>query len=366
MKRNCFIFNIGGHYRKGIFQELDKDNNSDFYFGNKLKNPQNVKKINYSLLKNFKSELENKYIFNKIYYQKNVVRLFFKPYKNYIIFSEYFNISTWLIILMSKFSRKKIFIWTHGWYGNENFIKKIVKVIFFKLSDGIFVFGPRAKQYLSKYIKEDKIYIIYNSLDYCKQIKVRNKLINNHLKFIKEPKNYNLIFVGRLMKRKKLHLLIKSINEIINQGIEVKLNLVGAGEDRARLESLTKKLNLNRYVKFLGEEYDENKLGELFFSSDLCISPGSVGLTAIHSMMYGTPVISHSDFKNQAPEYEAIVKNLTGDFFDFEIKNDLSNKIINWIQNQNRQTTRLHCFEMIDTYYNPSNQLKILKESIKF
>ena len=41
--------------------------------------------------------------------------------------------------------------------------------------------------------------------------------------------------------------------------------------------------------------------------SDLTVSPGNIGLTAIHSLSYGTPVCSHSNFNNQMPESEAII-----------------------------------------------------------
>ena len=55
-------------------------------------------------------------------------------------------------------------------------------------------------------------------------------------------------------------------------------------------------LNLQDQIWFYGACYDESKLGELIFNADLCVSPGNVGLTAVHSMGYGTPVITHNNF----------------------------------------------------------------------
>ena len=78
---------------------------------------------------------------------------------------------------------------------------------------------------------------------------------------------------------------------------------------------------LNQNVCFFGPCYDEFEIGMLIYNAALCVSPGNVGLTAIHSLSYGTPVISHNDFKHQMPEFEAIVPGETGAFF---IANDLN------------------------------------------
>ena len=45
------------------------------------------------------------------------------------------------------------------------------------------------------------------------------------------------------------------------------------------------------------------------------VSPGNVGLTAMHALVYGIPVISHSNAAAQMPEFEAITPGLTGELF---------------------------------------------------
>ena len=76
-------------------------------------------------------------------------------------------------------------------------------------------------------------------------------------------------------------------------------------------------------VTFLGAVYDEELIASLLWNADLCISPGNVGLTALHSMAYGTPVATHNDFAEQMPEYEAIIEGRTGFFFDRNSVDDL-------------------------------------------
>ncbi len=83
---------------------------------------------------------------------------------------------------------------------------------------------------------------------------------------------------------------------------------------------LLKRVNyhsLQDRVNFFGASYDEELNYRLIACSDCCISPGEVGLTAIHSLMYGTPVITHNNFDQQMPEYEAIIPKYNGDYFNF-------------------------------------------------
>ena len=97
-------------------------------------------------------------------------------------------------------------------------------------------------------------------------------------------------------------------------------------------------------------------------NADLCISPGNVGLTAIHSMMFGTPVITHKDFPMQMPEFEAIIPGITGNFFERDNVQSLTLAITNWFEKApNRDVVRLECYKMIDEKYNPYVQINTMR-----
>lgn len=83
---------------------------------------------------------------------------------------------------------------------------------------------------------------------------------------------------------------------------------------KQQLQQQVKSYNLANNIWFYGACYDEIKNAALIYNADLCVSPGNVGLTAMHSMVFGTPVITHNDFKWQMPEFEAIEPGKTGDF----------------------------------------------------
>lgn len=65
-------------------------------------------------------------------------------------------------------------------------------------------------------------------------------------------------------------------------------------------------MSLDGQVHFYGSVYDEQAISDLLTDVDICVAPGDVGLTCMHSLVYGTPVIIHDNPDFQMPEYEAI------------------------------------------------------------
>jgi glycosyltransferase involved in cell wall biosynthesis len=212
--------------------------------------------------------------------------------------------------------------------------------------------------------RADKLYTIHNSLAYEKQLAIRQQM--RPLGLYKDHfgnDNPVLMFVGRLTKVKHLDLILEAMGILREQGEYYNLALVGDGEQRVRLEALSHELRLDKQVWFFGACYDEVQLGELIFNSDLCVSPGNVGLTAMHMMVFGTPVLTHNDFSWQMPEFEAIHDGSTGAYFERGNVYSLANAIRNWfiIYSGKREEVRFACFQEIDTNWNPQFQIRVLK-----
>lgn len=358
----CLIYNFAQHYRTNIFLLMDKELKCDFVFGDKM---GDVKKLDYSILENFKKEVKNKkFLFKPLTYQKGVIQLLKEPYTTYLILGDVHCVSTWAMLFLARVVRKKIFLWSHGWYGRESIMKTILKRSFFNMADGTFLYGNYARQLMIKEgCKASKLFIIYNSLSYDKQIGIR-KILKPTSIYRKHFANdfYNLIFVGRLTIVKRLDLLLEALAVLESQSQFFNLTLIGDGVMNEDLKTKAKQLGLKK-VWFYGATYDEKELSELIYNADLCVSPGNVGLTAIHSMSYGTPVLTHNNFPYQMPEFEAIVDGSTGAFFEYENRYSLANNIKLWFSNSpERDNIRQNCFNVVDSKYNPHVQLETFKK----
>ncbi len=225
---------------------------------------------------------------------------------------------------------------------------------------------------ISNGLAEKKLHVIYNSLDYNKQLQLR-ALINDHpINSIKGDlfKNSKLplvVFVGRLTKQKKLDMIVEASRKLINENFLINTLFIGDGGARKDLESLVATYELEAYFNFYGACYDETILAQLIGASDICVSPGEVGLTAMTALGYGTPVISHDDFNHQMPEYEAIIPGFNGEPFKHGSIDSLAQTIKKWIidnKNKPREKIRENCFHIIDTKYNPKNQVSIINDII--
>jgi glycosyltransferase involved in cell wall biosynthesis len=359
----CCILNLAPLYNAAIYRLMDSELKCDFYIGDRVYLP--IKLMDYNELVGFKKILKNITLIYKFYWQKDALRLVFKPYKNYIIIGEPYCISTWLILIFARIAGKKIFLWTHGWYGNETIIKRMIKKIFFELSTKVLLYGDYAKDLMIKEgFSTKKLIPIYNSMDYQNQCKIRETLSVTSIYRKYFQNNFPvLLYIGRIQRNKKLDLLIEAMSLLSTRGINCNLIIIGEEAEKTNTGKLVDKYKLGKFIWFYGSCYDENTLGELIYNANLCVVPGDVGLTVMHSFVYGTPIVTHDNFSKHGPEFEAIREGITGSFFKEDSLNDLCDKISNWItiSVDKRENIRHQCYNIINEKYNPYRQIELLK-----
>ncbi|WP_298480621.1 glycosyltransferase [uncultured Maribacter sp.] len=364
----CCVFNLAPHYRLSIYKLMDEQLECDFYFGDKVDAP--IKLLNYSELKGYKSELKNSKILNTSFtWQKGAWKLIFKPYRHYIINGGPNFLANWLILFFAKLLGKKVHSWDHGMKGDPATKYKFFEYYFYKLCDTVFLYGNYSKNVmLNKGFSKEKLVCIYNSLDYERQIEIRQNLLKTKIyeDYFKNDAPV-ISYIGRIQKSKKIDLLIKAIGSLNSANIPCNLIVIGPNVENENMSDKVTQLNLENNVWFYGPCYDEQLIGDLLYNSDVCVTPGAIGLTAIHAMAYGTPVITSDNFLIHGPEFETITPDVTGDFFKNDNLEDLTLKIKKWINlNQEEQKiTKQNAFKVIDDKYNPLYQIEVLKTALK-
>jgi len=300
------------------------------------------------------------------FWQKGVIRLAFDPNFHTIIYwGGAHCLSTWLSALFGRFRKKKIVFWGHGIYGNESKLKLFIRKTFYRLAHKHLLYGRRAKRLMVAHgFNAENLYVIFNSLDYDQHKALQKKYSELTRRevypFFKDPELPVLVFIGRLTSVKRLDLLLHAVNIINREKVAVNLLFIGDGPLRERLEKLGQKGIFDRWLHFVGASYSEEENGRYLFFADLCVSPGNVGLTSIHSLSFGTPVCTHGNFNNQMPEAEAIIAGYNGFFFKENDLDDLVKGIKTWLmENPDKEQVRKQCMEIIDTYYNPKYQLSV-------
>jgi len=369
-KRKVLIcYHYFPHYRLPVMKELAKDNNYNFLYISGDKTDIEIKIINESEAKinNISYfSIRNHWLFGKKFlWQKDIIRICAKSNFDAVIFlANPHIITTWLSLFIVRVRRKKIFLWGH--FTLRNSWKDKFKIIFYHLADGLLLYGNYAKKKLiDKGFNPKRLFVIYNSLDYEKQVRLRTCLNKSELQNIKSKLfNYQnlpiLLFIGRLTYEKKIPDLVKVCKKLHEEYHPVNLLIIGDGEEKENLMKLVSKNDLIDFVAFIGECYDEAKLCKLISLSDLCISPGNIGLTSMHSLVYGIPVITHDNPIFQNPEFESVINGKTGAFYRYGSFDSLYNTVKSWLilHNSGKNDVKQACMEVIQKKYIPANQAK--------
>ncbi len=370
--KNIFIIYPGfPHYRNGIIEELLLSKKFKYTFVGDKNGYAGIKPYNFNGVENFIHCPA--YKIGPFFFNKGLIRLALKAKADgIIVHSSPYWISIILASIIFKVKGIKVFNWAHGLLSNQQNIHSKLYYYFFKIFfDGLLLYGNQSKNNLVNMgYNQKKIKVIYNSLDYKKQIQLRGLLKESERKEIREkmfihPEYYQILFIGRLTSQKKLDLLVNAVKKLKDENIYVNLLFVGEGSEKEFLLDQIEKLKINNQVHFYGASYNESNNYKLIASSDICVAPGEIGLTAMHSLVYGVPVISHSDPNEQMPEFEAIQPGINGALFENGNTYDLKEKIkdvIKLIQIKSKSELQNNCYQIVDKNYNPEYQLNLIEE----
>lgn len=364
IRGKCCIFGGGSLYRLPVYNLLAETIDCDFYIGVE-KNDAGIKAYDYSKLKNFKGEIRH-IKFGNFFWQEGGMKTWWKPYEYYFVGGAYC-ITSWLMILLSFFSNKKVVSWSHGMYGRETGLRKWIKTLFFKSCNQCLVYNQRSKVLMVQYgVHADKIHVVYNSLDSEHDLSIRKRLKHTYLYQSLFNNSFpNIVFVGRVTQEKRLDLALHAMKILKEKGKKVNFLVVGKDVDHVNLKEKSKSLGISDQLYLYGPCYDEEKIGEMFYNADVCVSPGNVGLTAISSLTFGCPVITHDNFSYQGPEFEAVQPGVTGDFFKQGDPNDLADVIEKWTylkKPEERDIIISKAFHEVDEKWNIYSEVQVFNK----
>ena len=365
-----FITNIFPHYREALWREILSNNNFCATFYCSKDNPLSIKegkidKESYNLRIN---NVKGYWLFNNyLIWQSDIVRVcLIKQFDSIVFLGEMNILSNWIGALICRIRRKRVFFWSHGFYGNESSLKYFFRKLFYRIANEHIVYENRGKSLMIKSgFKDQNIHVIYNSLDYEKQkllFEKLNKTENSSFTFFRNKTLPVFIYIGRLIESKKVDQLIHAFKNVNKSNQLCNLLIVGTGPNEENLKSLAEDEIISKTIHFYGECYDEKIISNLMFNSICTVSPGNIGLTVINSFSFGTPAITHNNFENQMPEAEVIKEGITGFFFKENDILSLERALIDMINS--KINFKAECRRVIDSYYNPTYQVKILESII--
>lgn len=361
--RVAIVYHFFPHYRKGVLDAISNDDFDVTFFGDPMERYQGIPSLRFEADTDFRPATVK--VLNDISFQWAAVHASLSSEFDVLVLLANPNFfTTWLAAAIGRLTGKRVLFWGHGFLSADRSLKNYIRRIFFSLGHAQYLYGYRAKCIAESFgFHSRNLYVGFNSLDYQSQLRTRREL----LACPEEPRQSSeirILGVSRLTDKCAYDVLMNAVS-LAQETSEwrFKLTLIGGGPAESKLKALAVQLKLD--IDFVGELYDEEVVAGYIFDSDVVVSPGKIGLTAMHSLMFGTPVISHSDMDRQMPEVEAVAPGISGILFRYGDMADLSRCLISVPDVfHDRRQTRENCFRIIDEIYNPYRQCEVLSDAI--
>jgi len=198
--------------------------------------------------------------------------------------------------------------------------------------------------------KYEVIPIGVDTTDYSPKVKPIEKYNN---------KTFNILFIGRLEKRKGVDYLIKAYKVVKDDYPNTRLIIVGKGPMREDLDKLVSDLDLND-VEFTGY-IDEKDKPRYYATADICVFPAiygeSFGVVLIEAMASGKPTIA---FRNEG--YSFVLRNLQMLLVENKSIEKLVSKMIQFIKSKSlKKNYGMMCLEESRKYSWDSIGERIIK-----
>lgn len=327
------IYPYVAHYRLGVFQELMNDSSVEYSFITGMRSRSHDIPIA------FLSEIKPLRLVLNVWIGPFLLQPYVLTYaltstsSASIFYGDVKHLSTWIAALVLRARGKRVYFWTIGWHRPEAGLKRMTRMIFYRLANGLLLYGETGRVIgLQMGYPPDRMHVIGNSHDSSRRDtgSVPGDPAQVNVK-IWSGLNCSEI-VGAVVRpnaNKRLDLLVHAVHTLRQGGRDVGVLIVGEGPCVDSLRELA--LRLDVPASLPGAIYSPEELESVYRRLIISVVPEALGLTAIQSLWHGRPVITCDDVHRQMPEHESIRPGVTGDYYVTDDVADLALTIERWI-----------------------------------
>ncbi len=249
------------------------------------------------------SSLAGGYIKNVGYLSPKILGHLFRL-RPHVIFVSAFSVWTLLSVLVKPLLRWRVVILYDGWsptydYQNSSMRLRVRRWIA-QSSDRVITNSHNGATYLTDALRvaPDRIQRIPYQVPDVQALNVQSKsvtcsestlAITNHA-----PQTLRLITIGQMITRKGIDRLLQALHLLQGRGrINLHLTCVGSGDALLDLQALSRSLQLEKMVEWVGHvPYD--RIGEYLTQTDVFVFPTLEdvwGMAPLEAMVWGKPII---------------------------------------------------------------------------
>jgi glycosyltransferase involved in cell wall biosynthesis len=216
-------------------------------------------------------------------------------------------------MLEARSMRVPVILWGHGFSKQESGLRRWLRAQSCRLADAILTYNYTAADSLVRGgIPRTRVFVALNSLDQVPIQSARAQWIADQERLAAFKREHGLdagpvlLFCSRLDPANRVDMLIAATKALLPRHPGLRTVVIGGGPHQPELEEMARKLGVSGRVTFTGAMYGEAQVAPWFVSSSAFVYPANIGLSILHAMGYGLPVITSDRTDTQNPEIEAM------------------------------------------------------------
>ena len=289
-------------------------------------------------------------------------------YKPDLIITSSFGLWTILALIFKPFGRWRIVIAYEGSAPGVDFLNSPLRLGIRKLmvraADAYITNSKAGKAYLIDFLKAESQRVFAHPYEVPAAKSLLNYQTENKVETLPLKKPV-FLFVGRVIPRKGLHLLLEACLFLKKQGYEnYTLLIVGDGEQRPELEAFCQKYQLHGCVQWTGQ-VDYQDVNSYFQAADVFILPtveDTWGVVTLEVMLFGKAVLCSVG----AGSSELVINGENGYVFDPHQPEKLAQLMQKFINEPDLAQEMGEQSRQMIAAYTPEKAAKFLAEVTKF
>lgn len=202
-----------------------------------------------------------------------------------------------LFTIISKYKKKPVIVFFHGWSKDfEHHVKHRLNWFFkysFGRADAFIVLASEFKNFLIDVGIKAPIHLETTAID---ETLISDFNIDDKITSLSSTTSFRILFLSRLEREKGVFETIDAVKLLLDEGMPVTLSIAGDGPILEELKDYTKKQALkDTQIRFLGYVSGDDKI-KVFSEHDIYCFPTNYGeglpTSVLEAMVFGLPVIT--------------------------------------------------------------------------
>lgn len=231
----------------------------------------------------------------------------------------------WTMLVMKSWVGIPHVLWTHGINRRDLFMRSrslasAARWVQLQLADGILCYDSNSADDLRSRLPRKTIGVAPNSTDTADLAARRRRLAGERQALRRRSgmkAKYYVVTLGRLIKSKAFHVAVRVVSILRKRELDVGLIVIGDGPELKTIREVADGQGLfqGQNCHLLGEVTDSQQLVEALACADICVNPGTLGLSVTDCMAAGVPIVAFSPLESgpyHGPEVTYVEEGTSG------------------------------------------------------